>query len=136
MTSRNKLEVGSQVAIICLCLLIGVELVWNRVEKFRASPQRSSAAPSAPTTTGVAEYVPGDKAPSLVGLEYQPRGTVLLVVRSTCHYCTDSMPFYRMLRSDAATKQVQVVALTTDPSDVCRSYLMKHGVQPDTVVGV
>ena len=61
--------------------------------------------------------------------------TVVLVVRSQCTFCTDSMPFYRRLQQRAhhVSGRLRLVAVSLDPVAVGRAYLAEHGVMPDAV---
>lgn len=62
--------------------------------------------------------------------------TLLMLVQSRCPYCTESMPFYRSLITDArrAGTQVAFVAVSLDPIVIGQAYLAEHGVTPDAVV--
>jgi thioredoxin-related protein len=60
--------------------------------------------------------------------------TVLLVLSTTCHFCTDSAPFYKRLVQEAAGKQLSVVAVLPQPVPESRLYLSKLGVSIDDVV--
>jgi peroxiredoxin len=131
----SRLEVGSQVAVIALCIIVAADIAWTRFGMNRALETRRNAPPPA-LSSGPTEYATGEKAPAITGINYAGKGTLLLVVRSGCHFCTDSMPLYRKLRATASEKGVRLVAVSTDPVDVCQGYLASHGVQTDSVLSV
>lgn len=54
------------------------------------------------------------------------RKTVLLALQTTCHFCTESAPFYRKLSERVSG--VRIVAVLPQPVDVSRRYLSEIGV--------
>jgi hypothetical protein len=53
--------------------------------------------------------------------------TLLLVVQSSCQYCTASMPFYRKLEElSQARRDVRIFVVTQDTDIVARKYLDEH----------
>ncbi len=60
--------------------------------------------------------------------------TVMLVTRSSCPYCTASMPFYRRLVAAAHARNARVLAVTFEPAAQNGQYLASHGVVVDGVV--
>jgi hypothetical protein len=56
--------------------------------------------------------------------------TLVLYVKSTCMYCTDSMPFYRRLAGlDLKRKGVlRIVFASSEPSDTVTNYLQHNGL--------
>ncbi len=80
----------------------------------------------------------GKLAPSIDSHPFEKTGTLILSLRSTCRFCTNSMPFYRRLLEDR--KQigvaVRVVVVSTEPREVTQAYLTENGVTADFVVQV
>ena len=71
----------------------------------------------------------GTEMPLVGNLKYQEaEKTVLLFVRSTCKYCTASMPFYRELANRIAQKGVNTRLVIVGPEDeaVTKEYLDQH----------
>jgi hypothetical protein len=69
-------------------------------------------------------YTAGEQAPPIAGQPYrEAKRTAVLFVRSTCHYCTESMGFYREL-----AKGRRVVAISGDAPDVLDRYLTDNGL--------
>lgn len=93
----------------------------------------------------------GERLPEIEGLDFRKaQQTLLLVVASNCRFCVESMPFYRKLitavtarhrmhsNADASTglRDAQIVGLSTDESEVLRSYFDRHDVDPETLVSM
>jgi thiol-disulfide isomerase/thioredoxin len=62
----------------------------------------------------------------------ESRRTVVLVLSTQCHFCSDSAPFYRRL-AQAARNKVKVVALLPQTAAQARQYLRGEGVAVDEV---
>jgi hypothetical protein len=57
--------------------------------------------------------------------------TLVMVISTTCHFCQDSLPFYRKL--DAAGKDVTTVALLPQPVSESKEYLGGAEVHVDEI---
>ncbi len=67
----------------------------------------------------------GDAVPAIAGLPYEAADrTVVLFVRSTCHYCTESAPCYRELVKGGA----KLVAISLEPKTSLDDYLRAQGL--------
>lgn len=70
-------------------------------------------------------YEPGETVPAIAGVDYgASKRTAVLFVRSTCHYCTESMPFYQSLVKGGA----RIVAISGEPIESLDIYLHEHGL--------
>lgn len=73
----------------------------------------------------------GDHLPQLTEYAWSShQHSLLIVVRDGCHYCQESMPFYRKLvrlRDDGHTP-VDIVAISPDSRDVATKDLAKNEV--------
>ncbi len=79
--------------------------------------------PKAPAPPVV--YAAGETAPAIPGISYgEAKRTAVLFVRSTCHYCTDSMPFYQSLKAKGA----RLVAISAESKDLLDPYLASYGL--------
>lgn len=58
---------------------------------------------------------------------------VLIFVRSQCHFCTASMPFYRQLASLARSVGTRFIVLSPEPIPVTVKYLSEQGLSVDDV---
>lgn len=63
---------------------------------------------------------------------------VLISLRSTCRFCTDSMPLFKRLYEQAKRDfpTVRFIGVSAEPVDVTREYLRTHGVTFDDVISV
>ena len=94
--------------------------------------------PSRAPVTAPAGYRQGD-AISLTDVSLtQSESTVLLFLRSTCTFCTQSMPFYstltREIRASKKAGRIRVVVVTTDDRSIATEYLASHAVSVDEIV--
>jgi hypothetical protein len=72
--------------------------------------------------------------PIFPGLKYSDvAATALVFVRSTCRFCSNSMPFYKRL-VDVADDAHRIVFVTDEPVSVIRSYLSNHDVEARAVI--
>ncbi len=78
----------------------------------------------------------GTEAEHLPGVRYDDvDATLVLYVRSTCHYCTASMPLYKRLTTEvAAHGNVRIVVTSPETVDVLGSYLKANGVAANHLV--
>jgi hypothetical protein len=124
--SRSKLDVVANVAIILTCLIASAVLV--RREFF---PPRPEAPPGA--------VVAGERLDVLRGA--LPAGAdkaLVIAVAPNCHFCNESMAFYKQLveQRDSAKSSVKVVAAVASPDARAdeQSKMSASGVKPDAVV--
>jgi thiol-disulfide isomerase/thioredoxin len=104
------MDVVVNIAMLATCAVVAVAVVsrWQR-----ARP----AEPQAPIAVG-------DRAEGLPSVNYaRADSTIVLYLRSSCHYCAASMPFYRRLADEAVKHEIQVVAASAEPVEVFESYL-------------
>jgi len=91
--------------------------------------------PSTGSTSKLGPYSPdqriGDTAElSLAGVHR----TLLLMTASTCHFCSDSMAFYRVLLPVARGKRIAVIGVTAEDPSRNEAFLRKNGVVVDRVI--
>jgi thioredoxin-related protein len=123
MTSLiKKIEVGANLAIIVVALL----LVGVLIKPFL--PFQTTSNPD-----GVALAV-GAKVP-LTNTDWAKNGrTMLLVLSSQCHFCTESAPFYQRLAKERATvNNVRLVAVLPQTVSDGQQYLSKLGITVDEI---
>jgi hypothetical protein len=81
----------------------------------------------------------GLRAESVPGLDYGRSGvTVVLVIRSTCPYCTNSLPAFRQI-CDAPERtgwRVRCVAVSSEGEAVLKKYLESHDLRSVATFGV
>ena len=136
MTSvSKKVEVAANVAIIVVALLLGAVLVRQYLLPGR-TPQPQVARAERPT--------PGTKL-TLPGVDWgRSRQTLVMVLSTNCHFCTESAPFYqRLAREKAGHDDVRLLAVLPQSVEEAQRYLGEHGVvvsevrqSPPDAVGV
>lgn len=125
----KKLEALANIAVIVTSVVLCSVLVKKHffvgtqtVADAKASPPSRSA--DAPTKSGLQA---GMKV-SLPGIDWgNSSRTVLLVLSTTCHFCTESAPFYQKLQQQKPGN-VQIVAVLPQAVEDGRQYLNKLGV--------
>jgi hypothetical protein len=121
----STLERLTNVAIIVACVAVTGAL-GARFMGFGASqPTRAPA------------YRTGDAVPTVTGVDYrQADKTLLIVVSSSCRFCTESMPFYRKLADEAKARgsRVQLAVAGTEDVQTVKTYLTKYSLGIDRVV--
>lgn len=111
---RNYLDTVTNVATLATCLAIGVFLFQSRADRERAQP----AAP----------YAKGERVTGIPEIKFQAaKQTLLLAIRKDCHYCDESIPFYKSLVNELAKggsqSSVQLVVVTSDDIETARGFL-------------
>jgi hypothetical protein len=117
----TKLETATHLFLIAVCCLAGGLLIEQR---FFAN---DVPAPSAVVGREV----------KLPGADWQAaRVSVLLQISSTCHYCNDSMPFYRKLMAarQSSAARVPVIVASADAVTVMQQHLAEQQVGVDKVL--
>jgi hypothetical protein len=60
--------------------------------------------------------------------------TLLMFVRSSCHFCTASMPFYKGLTvPEPPLNKLQFVVADSEPAEMARNYLAAHQVKVNDI---
>lgn len=127
MTNKltKGLEVSANVAIIVVAVLLCVVLVKSYVIP---APTRQAAGEPA-GTRGIMKS--GD-AVAVSGVDWEKNGkTLLMVLSTTCHFCTQSGPFYQRLVKEHG--DAKLVVLVPQSASEGQSYLKELGVEVDDV---
>jgi thiol-disulfide isomerase/thioredoxin len=123
---HKKIEIAANIAIIIVAtLLCGV-----LIKKHIISP------PTPPANALIAnnqfQLQAGTKL-SLPGIDWQKNSqTLLLVLSTTCHFCSESAPFYQQLVKELDGNTHVVAVLPQSVSD-SRGYLNRLGVAVDDI---
>jgi hypothetical protein len=65
----------------------------------------------------------------LPGIDWKGNGrTLVLAISTSCHFCTESAPFYRRLQAEVG-KSVKLVAVLPQSATEAQQYLSGEGVQ-------
>ena len=123
MGVSKKIELVANVAIIVVACLLGVVLVKNYL--LRAPSDKSNERQD------VGPLANEIKLDSL-NIDWKQNGqTLLLVVSSSCHFCTESAPFYRQLAN--GHQRTRLVAVLPQPIDEGKRYLDRLGFTVDDI---
>jgi thioredoxin-related protein len=85
----------------------------------------------------VAEYRTGERLPLNASIDVSKSAqTLLLFLRSTCKFCTESMPFYVRLAAARRTAgtDLRLVVISADPPQVLAAYLAEFQLRVDQAV--
>jgi hypothetical protein len=121
----KKIEMIANLAIILVAMLLTIAIV----ERYRFVPKAPNTSPVAGVPTQ-----PGTKL-SLPGVDWSKSERTLVMVLSTgCHFCSESAPFYQRLAQEKTRRGgIRIVAvLPQDTADV-QKYLSEHGVSVDEI---
>lgn len=113
----KRLEVGTNVAILCAFLLVGA----LAVKRLREPSQPASRQPNV-----------GEKV-SLQGVDWSAKNLVM-ALSTQCHFCSESAGFYQKLVPPALSNGVQVIAVLPQPVSDGSSYLQKLGVNVSKIL--
>src|SRR4029077_1050075 len=61
------------------------------------------------------------------------RGTVILALSTTCHFCTESAPFYRELTKYAKDRHIRTIGIFPQPFQDAATYLKNENVEVDEI---
>jgi hypothetical protein len=118
----KRLELATNVAIILTCVLFSIYL------GFRIYNERRPVA-------AAVGYRVGETIAETPELTFTASSmTALLVTKSSCHFCTENMPFYRRLIEVARGSSVRLIALSTEEPAANRAYLLSNKVQVEAVL--
>jgi hypothetical protein len=114
-----------------IAVIVGVVVFLALVAHNR--PWRSNAPPVSQAAT--AEALKG-KTVRVAGLDFpRSRASVLLVISKSCHFCEESLPFYRTLATETQGK-VDLLAALPQPRPEAEAYLKAAGVAAIQVTSV
>jgi hypothetical protein len=121
---KDKVDLLANLSIITVAVLLCVVLVKSYVLQ---PPVEKSSAPSE-TWKGTKR---GDPI-TLPGIDWQKnRRTLLFALSTSCHFCTQSGPFYQRIVKERG--DIRLVALVPQAEEVGRIYLKSIGVAIDDV---
>ncbi len=119
---RARLFAALNIAVIALC---GAVLV-NRILSQSKSPMDSSV-----------QLAAGQRVLHVgaLGLAKAPK-TLVLVTSSGCHFCLESIPFYRKLSEAVAGSGTRLIAVAWEAPEKNVAFLSSHGVSVETTLSV
>lgn len=120
----KRIELFANVAIIVVAVILSLVLLKGYLFTNSPVPKPLSSVAEGQRQTGAKVMLPE--------MNWQKNGsTLLLALSTTCHFCTDSAPFYqRIIKDRGDTKLVALLPQTIDES---KSYLQNLDVKLDEV---
>jgi len=125
--ARKIIEVATNVAILVVCGLIGWTLVTQKTLDIR------SIFPPPP---GAEARLEGNTLSALPGYRWADhQKTLVLAIRKGCHFCEDSLPFYKRLTNleNSNILHAHVLAVMPDDRDSGAKALQSAGVAVECV---
>lgn len=113
--TAKRLEIAANVAIITLVFVIALVFWRNHTRLSAQSSPDIRVGSSLPTS-----------------LTNHQR-TILLVLSTQCHFCTEGAPFYRLLVEQCRTRGIHSVAVFPQSIPEGSAYLSNHGITVDAV---
>jgi thioredoxin-related protein len=128
MNNRSTLDTVANVAIILVCAIAAFILIRNN---FFNKPQAGGPRPP--------EAAVGEQYDDL--RKVVPAGAdraLVVAVAPTCHFCTESMPFYKRLVDERNQKGSKTKVIAAVPQEAAKAEEQKTmqsaGVNPDALV--
>lgn len=120
----KRIELLANIAIVVVAVILAVVLV----QRYLLPNSRTDGAAER------AQVKPGMKL-SLPGVDWgKSDQTLLMVLSTTCHFCTESAPFYqRLAREKSGRGDVRLVAVLPQEVGEAQKYLNEHGISVDEV---
>jgi hypothetical protein len=116
--AARKIEIAANIAIVVVACVAVLVLVRN----YRANSLRQPATISAGARFALknANWMASPK-------------NMVLAVSTTCHFCTESAPFYRQLVEECRRDHVRTIAVLPQPVNEAEAYLKGEGVAVDEI---
>lgn len=128
----KKVEVLANIAVIVTSIVLCSVLV----KKYFFTPKQTVAAATSTRSTSAPKtsaLQPGTKI-SLPGIDWSKNSrTVVLALSTTCHFCSESGPFYQKLEQQKPGT-VGLVAVLPQSVEDSRNYLNKLGVKTANLI--
>jgi hypothetical protein len=124
--AKKILDLVASVAIVLICVL----LAWNLIE--HKSLDIAALGNSS-------HSLKGEIMPTPAGYNWSTqKQTLLLVVRHGCHFCAESMPFYRALTGMEYSKEIptHVLIVAPDNKSTLDDDLFGAGVAAQSIPGL
>jgi thioredoxin-related protein len=116
----KKLEVAANIAIIITALLLSVVLAKHYLVNGSEQTLKEGITDSGE------QNITGKKV-ALHDIDWKNnKRTLLLALSTTCHFCTDSSPFY--VRLTKVAKSAHLIAVFPQSTEDGKQYLNSHGV--------
>lgn len=132
----KKLEVLANIAVvitsIVLCSVLVKKYFFSPTKQ--QAPAEAVASKSPPLNVSQRRTIEAGTKISLPGIDWsKSTRTVVLALSTTCHFCSESAPFYQKLQQQNPSN-VRLVAVLPQSVEDGRNYLTKLGVSLNEVV--
>ena len=117
----RSIDFAANLAIIVVACLLGTVLIKNHLLIHQPDP-------AGKTQTQVAV---GAKLSTLDIAWEKADQTLVLALSSSCHFCSESAPFYKRLILDKGS--TRIVAVLPQPVEEAKGYLQRLGVSADEI---
>jgi thioredoxin-related protein len=128
MSNKSKLDTVANIAIILVCIIAAAILIRNNF--LQPKQQQGNRPPEAAV---------GDQFDAL--RQVVPAGSdraMVVALSPTCHFCNESMPFYKQLIDQRNQKGSGVKVIAAVPRDEAKAEEQQKfaaaGAQPDSMV--
>lgn len=132
----RKLEVLANIAVIITSIVLCSVLA----RKYFFSENKQALAATIPSTASAFTITPSRRTPqpgtkiSLPGVDWsKSTRTIVLALSTTCHFCSESAPFYQNLARQKSD-HVGLIAVLPQPVEDSKNYLNKLGVKTTDVI--
>ena len=125
--TRTKLEMKMKYLdrIANIAVIVGVLVFLGLAYRGDFALHKVAQAPSQ-DLAGTTVSLPGAQLP-------RDRDSLLLVVSTTCHFCKDSLPFYKQL-TEKSRGRLNIVAVLPQPQSDAQKFLSDAGVAANQIV--
>lgn len=123
----KKLELASNLAVLCAAMLLCYVLVTQYIVKPHTTASNTSSAP----------HRAEGKTLNIAGVNWSANGrSLVLAISSHCGYCLRSTGFYHKLSDLKTSKhfQTKLIAVLPEDSSSAMNFLQQHEVVVDGVV--
>jgi thiol-disulfide isomerase/thioredoxin len=132
----KKIEVLANVAVVItsvvLCSVLIRKYVFSPTKQEASVEAVQSKSPASSASRG--QSIQAGTKISLPGIDWsKSTRTVVLALSTTCHFCSESAPFYQKLQQQKPNS-VRLVAVFPQSVENSRTYLNKLGVSVSDVV--
>ena len=127
---NQTLEAATNIAIISLAILFGYILVQN----FLLSPSNNLVLnnPTQNNLASISQPPSGVKIGAKVDVPdvnwNSNRRTLIIYTSKACHFCTESMPFYKELAQKQVEIKTKIVVVSSNTVEASKGYFKEHGV--------
>ena len=124
----KKLEALANLAIVITALVLCSVLIKKYLWVSRAESAPSATAKPASSAKSQKRSIQTGTKVSIPGIDWgkSPR-TVVLALSTTCHFCSESAPFYQKLQPEKPS-ELRIVAVLPQSIEDSKNYLNKLGV--------